>query len=73
MEKNFRKYLKKSGAIDEASDEDSTFIGFDKFGRRRCEYLEDMMDQSIRPRDLIEGKYSLGEQKVLDQIKKLRF
>jgi hypothetical protein len=30
------------------------------------------MAQMIRPRDMLEGEYSLGEQKVLEQIKKLR-
>ena len=30
------------------------------------------MAQMIRPRDMLEGEYSLGEQKVIDQIKKLK-
>ena len=43
LETNFRKYLKLHNKLDEASIEDSNFIGYDKFGRRRCQYLEDLM------------------------------
>jgi len=48
-------------------------MGYDKYGRKRDKEMEATLKKMLRPRELLgPGEISLGEQKVYDELIRLR-
>ena len=72
LERYLKRHYKEQGLIEE-SIPSSNFMGYDKYGRKRDKEMEATLKKMLRPRELLgPGEISLGEQKVYDELIRLR-